>query len=347
MGDDGWKDMPALISRDTIAALCEALKTFSAGQAAPFAVVLHGGEPLMMGARRLKFLFQSLRAAVPVEHVVCMQTNGMLISDEILDICETYRVSLSVSLDGPQQTNDKFRIGKKGESTFDKVTAGIKKLRAHRSSDFLFAGILSVIDPTSDAAEVYEFLKGIGAPSMDFLYRDGNHSNLPFGKDKFESVEYGQWLSGLLDVYLADPLPVRIRFLDDLIKLSLGGRSIKEGLGQSEYGIAVIETDGSISKNDTLKSSFPGADRFGEPWSVQRHSLKSIFDSAEFESYHALQTPTSAQCQACPQLKICGGGMPLHRWKDGMEFNNPSVYCNDQKLIIQQINQKLMAEGVM
>lgn len=347
MGDDGWKDMPALISRDTIAALGAALKEFTAGQSAPFAVVLHGGEPLMMGARRLRYLFESLRASLPIEHVVCMQTNGMLISEEILDICEAYRVSLSVSLDGPRQTNDKFRIGKKSESTFEKVIAGIEKLRVHPSSKFLFAGVLSVIDPTSDPAEVYLFLKNLGAPSMDFLYRDGNHTNLPFGKDKFDSVEYGQWLAGLLDVYLADSAPVRIRFLDDLIKLSLGGQGIKEGLGQSEYGIAVIETDGSISKNDTLKSSFAGADKFQAPWSVQKNSLKSVFDSAEFEEYHALQTPTSSECQSCPQLRICGGGMPLHRWKDGSSFNNPSVYCHDQQFIIKKINQKLVAEGAM
>ena len=147
--------------------------------------------------------------------------------------------------------------------------------------------------------------------------------------------------------YLSDLTPVRIRFLDDLIKLSLGGRGVKEGLGQSEYGIAVIETDGSISKNDTLKSSFSGADKFLESWSVQKNSLKSIFDSTEFEEYHSLQKPTSDECQSCPQLGICGGGMPLHRWKDNCGFDNPSVYCRDQKFVIGKIAQKLAGEGVM
>ena len=347
MGDDGWKDMPALISRDTITALCRALSEFSGEQASPFAVVLHGGEPLMMGSRRLQYLLQSLRSAVPADHVICMQTNGMLISDEILDICETYRVSISVSIDGPQKTNDRFRIGKKGESTFDKVIDGISKLREHRSSKFLFSGVLAVIDPTSDPAGVYAFLKSLGPPSLDFLYRDGNHSNLPFGKDSFESVEYGLWLSGLLDVYLADPTPVRIRFLDDMIKLALGGRGIKEGLGQSEYGIAVIETDGSISKNDTLKSSFRGADKFSEPWSLHQDRLATIIASSQFESYHALQRPTAVACQSCPHLEVCGGGMPLHRWMKGTDFDNPSVYCNDQKFIINQVKQKLASEGLV
>ena len=56
MGDDGWKDMPALMSKETLAALLAAVGQLVADQDKPFATVLHGGEPLMLGARRLDFL---------------------------------------------------------------------------------------------------------------------------------------------------------------------------------------------------------------------------------------------------------------------------------------------------
>jgi uncharacterized protein len=346
MGDDGWKDMPALISRDTIESLSHALSALCADQKIPFATVLHGGEPLMMGARRLEYLLSALRAVLPITHPLCIQTNGTLITNAILDICEAHHVAISVSIDGPKPVNDRFRIGHKGESTFEKLLAGIERLRAHRASKDLYSGLLAVIDPLSDPSAVYWFLKGLGAPSVDFLYRDGNHSNLPFGKNSFDSTEYGSWLTTLFETYLSDPSPIRIRFLDDMMKIAMGGRGVKEGIGQMSYGIAIIETDGTITKNDTLKSTFDGADKFIEKWSVHNDRLSTVADSAEFAAYHRLQKASSPQCVACSDLPLCGGGMPLHRWHSANGFDNPSVYCNDQKLLIGNIKRRLTEEGL-
>lgn len=346
MGDDGWQDMPALISRETIAALGSSIKEFVAQQTEAFATVLHGGEPLMMGARRLEFLLTALRDSLPAHYPISIQTNGMLMTRELADLCSHFRVSVSVSLDGPKPVNDLFRLGKKGESTHDGVVAGIEVLRRHPDAEFLYAGLLSVIDPACNPKDVYDYFKALGAPSIDFLYRDGNHSNMPYGKASFESVEYGDWLGRLLDIYLADPSPPRVRFLDDIIKLSLGGRGMKEGLGAAEYGIAIVETDGSISKNDTLKSSFNGADKFSEAWSVTTSNFADVFRSAEFQRYHDLQRPTSETCKTCVYLPVCGGGMPLHRWKSGTEYDNPSVYCNDQKALISKVAVRLQQEGL-
>ena len=176
MGDDGWQDMPALISRETITALSIAIKEFAEQQAHPFATVLHGGEPLMMGTRRLGFLLNSLRESLPLHYPISMQTNGMLMTTEIADLCSRFKVSVSVSLDGPKPVNDRFRLGKKGDSTHDSVVAGIEVIRRHPDADFLYAGLLSVINPASDPKGVYDYFKQLGAPSIDFLYRDGNHS---------------------------------------------------------------------------------------------------------------------------------------------------------------------------
>lgn len=338
--------MPKAISPETVRALSQSLAALSKDQGSEFTTVLHGGEPLMLGARRLEHLLSSLRENLSAEHKICMQTNGMLISDEVLRVCDEFRTSISVSLDGPKPINDKFRIGHRSESTFDKVLAGISKLRNHPSTEFLFSGLLTVVDPFSNPSEIYQFLKGLGAPSLDFLYRDGNHSTYPFGKADFESTEYGEWLCELLDTYLADPSPVRVRLLDDLMRLSLGGKGIKEGIGVTDFGIAIIDTDGSVSKNDTLKSTFSGADRFQEKWSIHSHRLADIFNTAEFDDYHRLQRPTSSSCKGCKELSVCGGGMPLHRWSSERQFDNPSVYCNDQKAIIKHVRTRIVREGI-
>ena len=188
---------------------------------------------------------------------------------------------------------------------------------------------------------MYTFLKEFGAPSIDFLYRDGNHSQLPGGKASAWSTEYGLWLSRLLDIYLTDPTPIPIRILDDMIKLMLGGSSTKEGMGATDFGIIIIDADGSIRKNDTLKSAFHGADRFERPWSVHTHQLTEVVHTPEFATYYALQRPTAATCLACPELGICGGGMPVNRWKDDNGYDNPSVYCADQLLLIGHMRNRL------
>jgi len=337
MGDDSWANMPNFISQETIESITKALVELKSAQQRSFAIVLHGGEPLLLGTRRLELLLHSLRTAIADSYCISIQTNGMLISDKILDLCSKYKTSISVSLDGPESTHDSNRVGHKGEGTYNRVVGGIEKLKSHPDASFLFAGLLAVIDPSSSPYVIYNFFKDIGAPNVDFLYRDGNHDKLPFGKASFQSTEYGAWLAELLDIYLADQNPIKIRILDDMIRLGLGGIGIKEGVGVTNFGIAVIDTDGSVTKNDTLKSSYKGADRFLAHWNIHTHRLIDIFASSEFADAHKLQRPTSLICQNCPELQICGGGMPLHRWKSGSQYDNPSVYCNDQLLIINKV----------
>ena len=340
MGDVQWAAMPKHISHRTVTALAKNLRTLASAQERCFATVLHGGEPLLLGYKKLLSFFQILRKALSANHYpLSIQTNGICITNDVLDLCSKYQVSLSVSIDGPQRINDRYRIDHLGRGTYDRIIRGIQKLKNHSDSEFLYAGVLAVIDPESDPHDVYSSLKSLDAPSIDFLYKDGNHSRLPIGKDSFESTEYGQWLIALLDIYLVDPNPPRIRFLDDMIKLVLGGYSTKEGLGCVDYGIIVIDTDGRVSKNDTLKSSFKGADHFSQPWSVHTHELVDILNSPEFSEYHALQKPTASACLSCVELSVCGGGMPLHRWSAENGYDNPSVYCADQLALISRIRR--------
>jgi len=341
LGDDGWREMPNHISPKTTLAVSKALTELTQIQSRPFAVVLHGGEPFLLGPRKLDRVLSTLRASVPTECSFGLQTNGILITDEILDICFKYKTTVSVSIDGPKKIHDRRRLTHSGQGTFERVLEGINRLKRHRQSAFLYSGLLAVIDPTSDPKDVYEFCKTLNPPGVDFLYRDGNYMKLPEGKHSILSTEYGEWFARLLDVYLFDQEPLRIRFLDDIMRLLLGGKATKDGVGLNDFGILVIDTDGSITKNDTLKSSFNGADRFSQEWSVHRNSLISILNSEEFAEAHDLQRPTSKTCLSCPELKICGGGMILNRWRDANEYDNPSIYCADQLLLIHHTRNQI------
>ena len=314
---------------------------FSDGQ--QFAVVLHGGEPLLLGKDGLGYVLSTLRQALPDTHAISIQTNGTLITSDILDLCANNNVTISLSLDGPRHIHDQNRVGFDARGTFDRVMDGLECVRSHPESQRLFTGILAVVDPTSDPTEVYSFFKDLDPPSLDFIYRDGNHSRLPPGKALLTTTEYGGWMARLFQVYVVDENPIRIRILDDMVKLVLGGSGSKEGVGLTDYGFLVIETDGSIAKNDTLKSSFDGADRFATSWSVHTHRLRDICRSPEFAESLAMQWPSNPTCLQCPELSVCGGGMTLHRWSDDKGYDNPSVYCADQKLLFKRIRDTVRA----
>lgn len=337
MGDDGWKSQPKLMNDGVKSAVVERLAELGREQSKPFCIVLHGGEPLMLGKTRLDAFLGELRDALPVATGIHIQTNGLLLSDAMLDVLARHRVGISVSLDGPEAVHDKFRIDHQKNGSQTKVLDAIGRLTAHPQAAQMFSGVLAVIDPESNPEEVYSALKATGAPSIDFLYRDGNHSALPYKKAEVGSVEYGTWMSAILDIYLSDPHPPVIRILDDMVKLLLGGRGAKEGVGITDYGILVIDTDGTIQKNDTLKSAYSTADRFKSPWSVLQHRLSDVINNEDFKTYHVAQRPTSAACASCPVLHVCGGGMPAHRWSLEREFDNPTVFCADQKLLIERM----------
>lgn len=341
MGDDSWRRQPKRMSPAVIDAVATGLGRLLEIQQQPFSIVFHGGEPLLLGRVGFEAACSTVRRHVPASCGLHVQTNGLLLDDDIIDICRDHDVGISISIDGPPSTHDRHRKDLRGRPSHASVMTGIRRLVEHSAGPDLFTGVLAVVDLDADPGETYEFFKTTGTPSVDFLYRDGNFDTLPAGKLSADSTEYGEWMSRLLDVYLEDPSPIRIRVLDDMLKLILGGRSVKEGVGLSDYGILVIDTDGTVAKNDTLKSVPGGSDRFELQSNVLNRDLVELVRTDEFETYHRSQRPSSPRCLSCPELGICGAGMPAHRWSEADGFVNPSVFCADQLHLIGHMRQQI------
>lgn len=346
--DTSWKKQPKKMSTEVIDSVCNKLIEQAKLQEVGFAIVLHGGEPLLLGYKKISYLIEKLRNSLDFKkYPISLQTNGVLLSASLLDFFSKNKVSVSVSLDGTKSANDIARIDHLGRSSFDGTIEGIKLLASHPDSEFLFAGTLSVIQPSISPHKIYSYLKSLKTPNMDFLLQDGNHDQLPLGKKDFKSTEYGSWLVKLLEIYLSDQTSVKIRLFDDLIKIYMGGSSAKEGSGEDAFGILIIETDGEIRKNDTLRTSFDGADYFEERQYISTTPLSEILESKEFHDNNKLQFPTAKECLDCSLLKVCGGGMPLYRWSNEREYDNPSIYCYDHQLLINTIGSILKNNNIV
>lgn len=65
MGDETWRDQPKRMPDTVLEQVAKGLEEQLRLQAAPFSVVLHVGEPLLLGAKRLEFFCSTLCRALP------------------------------------------------------------------------------------------------------------------------------------------------------------------------------------------------------------------------------------------------------------------------------------------
>src|SRR5207249_2923358 len=92
-----------------------------------------GGEPTLMG---LDFFRQALelqqkyrRPGIEVQNT--LQTNGTMLDDDWCTFFREHNFLIGLSLDGPREMHDTYRVDKGGNATFDRVMAGLELLKKH------------------------------------------------------------------------------------------------------------------------------------------------------------------------------------------------------------------------
>jgi uncharacterized protein len=86
-----------------------------------------------------------------------MQTNGTLLDDEWCRFFKENNYLIGISIDGPQELHDSYRVDKKGEGTFDRVMHWLRLLQKHGVE----YNILTTINRINAdySLEVYSFLR--------------------------------------------------------------------------------------------------------------------------------------------------------------------------------------------
>lgn len=96
-------------------------------------VAWQGGEPMLRG---LDFYRRSVELAErfrkPHQRVLhTMQTNGTLIDDEWAAFFKQHNYLIGLSVDGPREMHDAYRVDKQGKGSFDDVMRGWQCLQRH------------------------------------------------------------------------------------------------------------------------------------------------------------------------------------------------------------------------
>lgn len=122
-------------------------------------VAWQGGEPTLMGLdffRRSVELAEELRA--PGQRILhTIQTNGILLDEKWAELFREHGVLVGISIDGPRDVHDAYRVDKGGKGTFDRVMAGLDALR-RGGVEFNTLTTLHAAN-AGRAVEVYRFLR--------------------------------------------------------------------------------------------------------------------------------------------------------------------------------------------
>jgi uncharacterized protein len=140
-------------------------------QSAPLVTIAwQGGEPTMMG---LDFFRQAMalvqehsRPGMQIDHTI--QTNGTLLDEEWCKFFKEYNFLVGLSLDGPREMHDAYRVDKRGDHTFEKVMAAARLLQSHEVE---FNILCTVHAANADhPVEVYRFFRDeVGVDFIQFI----------------------------------------------------------------------------------------------------------------------------------------------------------------------------------
>ncbi len=127
-----------------------------------------GGEPTLLGVdffREVVALQQRHAAGKTIENA--FQTNGILLDDVWGEFLASNRFLVGLSIDGPREFHDAYRVDKGQQPTFDRVMAGLQVLKKHRVE---FNTLTTVHRKNSQRPlHVYRFLREIGSGFIQFI----------------------------------------------------------------------------------------------------------------------------------------------------------------------------------
>ncbi|MER5787178.1 radical SAM/SPASM protein FxsB, inactivated metallohydrolase extension form [Streptomyces sp. NPDC001980] len=338
--DQSWQSRPTFIRPETVRSVAVRLAEYVDSRALEsVSVILHGGEPLLVGPARLRDICAELtRSLSPLTALdLRMHTNAVTLNRRHLDVCREFGVRVSVSLDGDRAANDRHRLDRRGRSSHDRVVRGIRLLQEPEYRH-LFSGVLCTVDVANDPVAVHDALTELAPPRIDYLLPHSTWDSPP-PNPAGTTAPYADWLLAVFDRWEQQGRPMPVRTFDSVLSTLRGGPPLTEALGLAPSDLAVIETDGTFEQADWLKTAYAGAPETG--YDVFRHGF------AEFAAHpgvRARQTGVdgvSDTCRRCPVVRSCGGGLYGHRYRSGNGFDNPSVFCDDLRSLVEGIADRV------
>jgi uncharacterized protein len=289
-----------------------------AGHADPdVTVAWQGGEPTLMGLPFFRQVVETVarhrRPGQRVEHTI--QTNGTLVDDEWAQFLAANDVLVGISIDGPRELHDAYRVDKGGKPTFDRVLRGLGRLQAHG----VRWNVLTTVHHANEdhGLEVYRFLRDeLGAAYIQLIpiVERPAPGGIPVGAevtDRSVSPEgYGRFLVEVFEEWVRhDVGRVYVQMFDSTLA------SFLDVPGSMCVHAETCGTALALEHNGDLYS----CDHFVEPAHLlgnitDRPLLELVASPQQVAFGNAKRDSLPAYCRRCDVRFACHGGCPKDRF---------------------------------
>ena len=280
-------------------------------------VAWQGGEPTLMGLdffrRSVEFLEKYRRPGSRIVNTI--QTNGTLIDAEWAAFFREHDFLVGVSIDGPRELHDAYRVDKGGKPTFDAVMRGLRALRdggvAHN--------VLTTVHHANESQplEVYHFLRDdAGAQFIQFIpiVERGDAANAgtdgALSQRSVDSDAWGQFLIAIFDEWVRrDVGSVFVQMFDAALAAWVGEPSPLCIFAETCGDALALEHNGDVYS----------CDHFVEPahllGNIERDSLIELVSSEKQRGFGDAKRDTLPQyCRECDVRFACHGECPKNRF---------------------------------
>jgi uncharacterized protein len=296
-----------------------------------------GGEPTMLGLEFFRDIMALQEKYKPQGRRIenDLQTNGTLLTDEWCLFLKQHGFLVGVSIDGPRDLHDTYRVDRKGGATFDDVMRGIGLLKKHG----VRFNTLTVVNRQNAKrpVDVYRFLRNeVGSTYMQFIpcvepkeFRSvapqhwpveampviGSSAARPGNPDSVvtdwsvDPDDWGYFLSRTFDEwYRKDLGRVLVNLFETAVAQTMGKPSqlciTAEFCGKA----LAIEHDGTVYSCDHYV--YP---EYALGNVRSEHLGTMAFSDRQQKFGYAKRDALPRDCRECPYLQLCWGECPKNR----------------------------------
>ena len=285
----------------------------------------HGGEPLM---RSIDFYKKALALQKKYAHDKqidnVIQTNGTLLTDEWCEFFAKNHWLVGISIDGPQEYHDHYRVTPAGKPSWEKVMQGIQLLKKHRV-EWNAMAVVNAYN-AEHPLEFYHFFRDNGCQYLQFTpiverlteHEDGrtlaslaDDREIPLADASVTPQQWGNFLCTIFDDWVRhDVGKTFVEIFDCTLANWMG---VLPGICaySKECGHAgVMEHNGDVYSCDHFV--FPEY-KLGN---IRDQSLIDMLYGEKQQAFSRLKhTSLPRQCKECDMEFACHGECPKNRFE--------------------------------
>jgi uncharacterized protein len=275
-----------------------------------------GGEPTLMGLaffeRAVELQQKYRKPGMRIRNA--LQTNGTTLDDDWCRFFKKHHFLIGLSLDGPRELHDTYRLDKGGNPTFDRVMTGLALLKKHQVEFNILTTVHAANAPHPLA--VYRFLRDdVGArfiqfiPIVERLNEAGSQEGVEIGGRSVAGRQYGDFLIAIFDEWVRRDVG---RVFVQLFDVALAA-----WLGQNP-GLCVFEETCGTALAMEHNGDLYACDHFVEPryrlGNIQTIPLAELVAAKPQQQFgQAKRDALPRYCRECEVRFVCNGGCPKNR----------------------------------